>query len=97
MNTVQNGKGDRPRNNWGSDWYAGYDAMDFRKKSSCTIHPNKQVRPQRANPQLKKHPLEKRSYKIRPNPVRKGNNYDCNPSPNHTSTTAGSGALVRVT
>jgi len=29
MNTVQNGKGDRPRNNWSPNWYAGYDAVDW--------------------------------------------------------------------
>jgi hypothetical protein len=32
MSTVQNGKGDRPRNNWGSSWYSGYDAIDWRRK-----------------------------------------------------------------
>lgn len=31
MNTVQNGKGDRPRNNWGENWYSGYDAIDWRR------------------------------------------------------------------
>ena len=30
MNTVQNGKGDRPRNNFGSRWYSGYAAIDWR-------------------------------------------------------------------
>jgi hypothetical protein len=29
MNTVQNGKGSRARNNWGKAWYAGYDAVDW--------------------------------------------------------------------
>jgi hypothetical protein len=29
MNTVQNGKGDRPRNNWSANWYARYDAVDW--------------------------------------------------------------------
>jgi hypothetical protein len=29
MNTVQNGKGDTPRNNWGPRWYSGYDAVDW--------------------------------------------------------------------
>ena len=29
MNSVQNGKGDRPRNNWGPNWYAKYDAVDW--------------------------------------------------------------------
>jgi hypothetical protein len=32
MNTVQNGKGDRPRNNWGPNWYAGYDAIVRRRQ-----------------------------------------------------------------
>jgi len=32
MNTVQNGKGDSPRNNWGPDWYARYDAIDWRRQ-----------------------------------------------------------------
>jgi len=29
MNTVQNGKGDRPRNNWGPNWYERYDAVNW--------------------------------------------------------------------
>ena len=29
MNSVQKGKGDRPRNNWGPNWYAKYDAVDW--------------------------------------------------------------------
>jgi hypothetical protein len=29
MNTVQNGKGDRSRNNWGSKWYAGYAGVNW--------------------------------------------------------------------
>jgi len=29
VKTVQNGKGDRPRNNWGPKWYAGYAAIDW--------------------------------------------------------------------
>lgn len=33
MKTVQNGKGDRPRNNWGTKWYAGYAAIDWRETS----------------------------------------------------------------
>jgi hypothetical protein len=32
MNTVQNGKGDRPRNNWGPTWYSGYAAVDWRRR-----------------------------------------------------------------
>jgi hypothetical protein len=31
MNTVQNGKGDRPRNNWSANWYTRYDAVDWRR------------------------------------------------------------------
>jgi alkylhydroperoxidase family enzyme len=31
MNTVQNGKGDRSRNNWGPDWYSNYAAIQWRK------------------------------------------------------------------
>jgi hypothetical protein len=31
MNTVQNGKGDNPRNNWGPEWYDGYDAIDWHR------------------------------------------------------------------
>jgi hypothetical protein len=34
MNTVQNGKGDRPRNNWGTDWYAGYNAINWPREQS---------------------------------------------------------------
>jgi hypothetical protein len=29
MNTIQNGKGDLPRNNWGPKWYAGYASIDW--------------------------------------------------------------------
>ena len=29
MNSVQNGKGDRPRNNWGPNWYERYDAVNW--------------------------------------------------------------------
>ena len=32
VNTVQNGKGDRPRSNWGPKWYAGYAAVNWRQK-----------------------------------------------------------------
>ena len=32
MNTVQNGKGDRPRNNWSPDWRAKYDAIDWHRQ-----------------------------------------------------------------
>ena len=32
MNTVQNGKGDRPRNNWGLKWYSGYEAINWHKE-----------------------------------------------------------------
>jgi hypothetical protein len=30
MNTVQNGKGERPRNNWGPKWHAGHGAIHWR-------------------------------------------------------------------
>jgi hypothetical protein len=33
MNTVQNGKGDRARNNWGSEWYGGYEAINWHRPS----------------------------------------------------------------
>ena len=33
MNTVANGKGDRPRNNWGRSWYSRYDSIDWDKES----------------------------------------------------------------
>jgi len=29
MNTVHNGKGDRPRNNWGPKWYTGFAAINW--------------------------------------------------------------------
>ena len=32
MNTVNNGKGDRPRNNWSTGWYEGYDTIDWHRK-----------------------------------------------------------------
>jgi hypothetical protein len=32
MNTVQNGKGDSPRNNWGPKWYDGYTAIDWHRE-----------------------------------------------------------------
>jgi len=32
MNTVQNGKGDRARNNWGEGWYAGFAAIHWDRK-----------------------------------------------------------------
>ena len=35
MNTVQNGKGDSPRNNCGQRWYSGYAAIDWRGRR-CT-------------------------------------------------------------
>ena len=31
MKTVQNGKGDRPRNNYGSNWCAGYDTINWHR------------------------------------------------------------------
>ena len=36
MNTIQNGKGDRARNNWGREWYDGYDAIDWRRNARKT-------------------------------------------------------------
>ncbi len=33
MSTVQNGKGDRPRNNWGPEWYAGYAAINWHQQA----------------------------------------------------------------
>jgi len=36
MNTVQNGKGDRPRNNWGPQWYAGYTAINWHPQAAET-------------------------------------------------------------
>lgn len=36
MNTVQNGKGDRPRNNWGRKWYAGYVAINWHHSNAHT-------------------------------------------------------------
>jgi hypothetical protein len=41
MNTVQNGKGDRPRNNWDPNWYEGCDAIVRRRqpfKQAPPIH-----------------------------------------------------------
>ena len=32
MNTVQNGKGDRARNNWSRNWRVGYDAIDWNRE-----------------------------------------------------------------
>lgn len=32
MSSGQNGKGDRPRNNWGHEWYEGYDAINWHRK-----------------------------------------------------------------
>jgi hypothetical protein len=29
MNTIQNGKGSRPRNNWGKAWTEGFEAIDW--------------------------------------------------------------------
>jgi hypothetical protein len=31
MNTVKNGKGDRPRNNWGPLWDVGYAGVDWQR------------------------------------------------------------------
>jgi hypothetical protein len=31
MNTDQNGKGSKPRNNWGKNWDARWDAIDWRR------------------------------------------------------------------
>jgi hypothetical protein len=59
MNTVQNGKGDRPRNNWGADWYAGYDAIDWRQeltKQEQETPPGRKTA--NANPKISHEPLE---------------------------------------
>ena len=31
MNNARYGKGDRPRNNWGPKWYAGYTAVNWHR------------------------------------------------------------------
>jgi hypothetical protein len=31
MNGAKYGKGDRPRNNWGLQWYDGYTAINWRQ------------------------------------------------------------------
>jgi hypothetical protein len=31
MDTVQNGKGDSPRNNWGPSWYNRYDEINWHR------------------------------------------------------------------
>jgi len=33
MNGAKYGKGDRPRNNWGPKWEAGYAAIDWHRRS----------------------------------------------------------------
>jgi hypothetical protein len=34
MNGAKYGKGDRPRNNWGQNWYAGYTTINWSKPSN---------------------------------------------------------------
>ena len=31
MNGARYGKGDRPRNNWGPQWYTGYDTINWHR------------------------------------------------------------------
>jgi hypothetical protein len=52
MNTVQNGKGDRPRNNWGPQWYSGYASIAWRhdKLRQAPIFSNDGPRPARDSP-----------------------------------------------
>jgi len=38
MNTVQNGKGDTARNNWGQKWYSGYDKINWHHEAEQTSH-----------------------------------------------------------
>jgi len=38
MNTVQNGKGDRPRSNWGSKWYGRYEAIDWHRQEPRRVN-----------------------------------------------------------
>ena len=53
MNTVQNGKGDHPRNNWGPTWYTGYDAIQWRQPRSTRESPpqgiDENTKPNREN------------------------------------------------
>jgi hypothetical protein len=41
MNSGQNGKGDRPRNNWGLNWYSGYDAINWPRQRQRQESPNR--------------------------------------------------------
>ncbi|HVM46481.1 MAG TPA: hypothetical protein VMU04_00570 [Candidatus Acidoferrum sp.] len=52
MNTVQNGKGDRARNNWGAKWYLGYEAIDWhRQKGEPPRTPAPEPNPPAGSPQ----------------------------------------------
>jgi len=40
MNTVQNGKGDSPRNNWGPKWCAGHDVINWHRPLQGLARPS---------------------------------------------------------
>ncbi|MGO8700069.1 MAG: carboxymuconolactone decarboxylase family protein [Limisphaerales bacterium] len=65
MNTVQNGKGDHPRNNWGPDWYANFEAIKWRKNGENIMFCGNSTHPAPVRPetwtelqQLKVSPME---------------------------------------
>jgi hypothetical protein len=46
MNTVENGKGDQPRNNWGTHWYLGYESIDWHgQKRGRALTPSSEQTP----------------------------------------------------
>ena len=48
MNTVQNGKGSKPRNNWGKNWDARWDAIDWRRDKAGASRAALPIKPSKA-------------------------------------------------
>jgi len=53
MNTVQNGKGDLPRNNWGPDWYAGYEAIGWHNNGESIMNRLNSIESRHINPEAR--------------------------------------------